>query len=505
MSGDCICRARFVRITVTLLSFSIEGDCLIFGDRPMSACYEGLGCLNLTNFYDPKLRFVNAKPWPRAKIDTRFLIYTPTTPYSPDIFSWNVTAEQLRRSSFDPSLETKVFAHGFLQVEKVPDSPMRAIKDALLTAGDFNVILVDWADGSLFEYVQATANTRIVGLEIARLVEQLQKAFGVTPDRFHVIGHSLGSHIAGYAGQRLRSLGRITGLDPAEPFFQGMPPTVRLDPSDADFVDVIHTDGKRFMLPMIVGFGMIDPVGHIDFYPNGGVTQPGCERIIKNFSLKNGPVQGFRDSVTCPHERAKHFMAEALDREGNRDLGECAFVAYACSSYELFLAGQCTDCGPSGTGCAVVGLSSIACRPREEPVKMYFKTNQQSPFCLYHYHVVVHVGSLESPVAGKLTLQLKGQLGEADLALSTKKEYFNSGSRRTYLSTTEARVGGILEGTLNFLAAGNGETGEFVVQRVEISLMNDVNVARYRRKTTVSLTPMVQNGAQTLLSRCDRQ
>ncbi|KAK8760047.1 hypothetical protein V5799_028687 [Amblyomma americanum] len=75
-------------------------------------------------------------------------------------------------------------------------------------------------------------------------------------------------------------------------------------------------------------------------------------------------------------------MAEALDREGNRDLGECAFVAYACSSYELFLAGQCTDCGPSGTGCAVVGLSSIACRPREGPVKMYFKTNQQSPFCL---------------------------------------------------------------------------------------------------------------------------
>ncbi|KAK8760048.1 hypothetical protein V5799_028688 [Amblyomma americanum] len=128
MSGDCICRARFVRITVTLLSFSIGGDCLIFGDRPMSACYEGLGCLNLTNFYDPKLRFVNAKPWPRAKIDTRFLIYTPTTPYSPDIFSWNVTAEQLRRSSFDPSLETKVFVHGFLQVEKVPDFPMRKVR-----------------------------------------------------------------------------------------------------------------------------------------------------------------------------------------------------------------------------------------------------------------------------------------------------------------------------------------------------------------------------------------
>ncbi|KAK8760049.1 hypothetical protein V5799_028689 [Amblyomma americanum] len=91
----------------------------------MSACYEGLGCLNLTDFYDPKLRFVNAKPWPRAQIGTRFLIYTPTTQYAPDIFSWNVTAEQLRRSSFDPSIETKVFTHGFMQIKKVPDFPMR--------------------------------------------------------------------------------------------------------------------------------------------------------------------------------------------------------------------------------------------------------------------------------------------------------------------------------------------------------------------------------------------
>ncbi|XP_077498489.1 pancreatic triacylglycerol lipase-like [Amblyomma americanum] len=443
----------------------------------MSACYEGLGCLNLTDFYDPKLRLVNAKPWPRAQIGTRFLIYTPTTQYAPDIFSWNVTAEQLRRSSFDPSLETKVFAHGFMQIKKVPDFPMRAIKDALLTAGDFNVILVDWADGSLFEYVQATANTRIVGLEIARLVEQLQQAFGVTPDRFHVIGHSLGSHIAGYAGQRLRSLGRITGLDPAQPFFEGMPPTVRLDPSDAEFVDAIHSDAKRFVFPILVGLGMFDPVGRIDFYPNGGVTQPGCERIVKNFSLKNGAWQGFRESVTCRHERANQFMAEALNRETSRDQGECAFVAYACSSYELFLAGQCTDCGPSGTGCAIVGLSSITSRPSEGPVKMYFKTNQQSPFCLYHYHVIVRVGSLPSPVPGKLSLHLRGELGEADLELSTKEEYFNSGSQRTYLSTTQTRLGRILEGTLNLLAAGKDATNTLAVQRVEISLMNDVNVA----------------------------
>ncbi len=68
-----------------------------------------------------------------------------------------------------------------------------------------------------------------------------------------MIGHSLGSHIAGYIGETLRErrlgvLGRITGLDPAEPLFQSMPEFVRLDPGDAEFVDAIHTDAKSILM-----------------------------------------------------------------------------------------------------------------------------------------------------------------------------------------------------------------------------------------------------------------
>lgn len=140
----------------------------------MSSCFGDLGCLNLTGFYDPRLRFVNAMPWPRAKIGTHFQLYTRRRPDAPQVFAWNVTADQLRQSAFDPRLETKLFAHGYLQITKVPDHPMRAIKDALLQVGDFNVILVDWASGSKYDYIQATANTRIVGLEIARLICLLQ-------------------------------------------------------------------------------------------------------------------------------------------------------------------------------------------------------------------------------------------------------------------------------------------------------------------------------------------
>lgn len=48
------------------------------------------------------------------------------------------------------------------------------MKDAFLKADDLNVILIDWGGGSSFPYTQATANTRVVGAEIAKLIKILQ-------------------------------------------------------------------------------------------------------------------------------------------------------------------------------------------------------------------------------------------------------------------------------------------------------------------------------------------
>lgn len=48
------------------------------------------------------------------------------------------------------------------------------MKDAFLRKGDFNVILVDWGGGSGLPYTQATANTRVVGAQIAVLIKYLQ-------------------------------------------------------------------------------------------------------------------------------------------------------------------------------------------------------------------------------------------------------------------------------------------------------------------------------------------
>lgn len=57
-------------------------------------------------------------------------------------------------------------------------------------------------------------------------------------------------------------------------YFQNTDEIVRLDQSDAKYVDVIHSDIAVFVRG---GFGMKQTCGHVDFYPNGGHSQPGCE------------------------------------------------------------------------------------------------------------------------------------------------------------------------------------------------------------------------------------
>lgn len=85
-----------------------------------------------------------------------------------------------------------------------------------------------------------------------------------------VIGHSLGAHIAGIAGQNVKSgrLPIIVGLDPAYPLFKKNKMDERLSIMDADYIQIIHTNGGHLSIPY--------PMGDADFYANWGKDQPGC-------------------------------------------------------------------------------------------------------------------------------------------------------------------------------------------------------------------------------------
>lgn len=162
--------------------------------------------------------------------------------------------------------------------------------------GKWNVIIVDWSVLSHSLYIEARLHTNIVANQLAKFCIFLHLYTYLEIPTVHIVGHSLGAQIAAYTSFLLRkelgkTLGRITGLDPAAPLYEY--PDVetleqKLDPDDAYFVDVIHTNANHL--------GVVNPAGHVDFYPNGGETQPDCklcECILVNWSLERNLIYDY--------------------------------------------------------------------------------------------------------------------------------------------------------------------------------------------------------------------
>ncbi|KAM5277528.1 lipase member I [Hipposideros larvatus] len=200
--------------------------------------------------------------------------------------------------NFDMNKKTVWLIHGYRPTGSIP-AWLQNFRRILLIQDDINVIVVDWNRGATtFIYNRAVKNARKVSAALSECIQRLLK-HGASLDNFHFIGTSLGAHISGFVGKKFHGqLGRITGLDPAGPNFSGKPSNARLDYTDAKFVDVIHSDTDAL--------GIEEPLGHIDFYPNGGVEQPGCPKSIfsdyktglcmdcENFKKKSCPSLGIQ-------------------------------------------------------------------------------------------------------------------------------------------------------------------------------------------------------------------
>ncbi|KAG9510334.1 Inactive pancreatic lipase-related protein 1 [Fragariocoptes setiger] len=324
-------------------------------------CYTDIGCFPITpDLYHPRHRPINVRPWHRDRIRTTFTLYNLRSVAGHIMRPWNDL--NLENSNFDPQLETKIIIPGWLDNIK-HTLWVKKLKDAFLFSwGPVNIIVIQWTNFT--PYTLATANCRVVGAEIANLLKFIESRYAkYARTNYHLIGHSLGAHIAAYCGDRLPGLGRITALDPARPFFEGMPKSVRLDRDDAKFVDVIHSDfTPENAILLFMSFGMTKPVGHVDFFPNGPqLLQPGCIRDTL-FSIPNGIGQGWahgsipiavlesiRYLVACDHQRSHEWFIESvLNRK-------CKFVGLKCTDMDGVVNGRCS-CDDSPDACAIMGI-----------------------------------------------------------------------------------------------------------------------------------------------------
>ncbi|XP_073962677.1 pancreatic triacylglycerol lipase-like [Choristoneura fumiferana] len=229
------------------------------------------------------------------------------------IFNISSAAERIPQTrEFNPQQKLFIFVHGFT------DDPSKAsfsnISTALLSQGNCNVLALDGSALIRWLYLRSSTYVRFIGERLAEVLAAIVHK-GVNPSAIHMIGHSLGSHISSFTGKTFTSLtglklGRITGLDPAGPCFSHIEPELRMSATDAEFVDVIHTDAGVY--------GLKDPVGQVDYYPNSGSQQPNC--LLQ----------------TCSHSRAWVYFTESVMRPD-------AFPAVKCKDWEAFKKKQCED------------------------------------------------------------------------------------------------------------------------------------------------------------------
>ncbi|XP_067636637.1 pancreatic triacylglycerol lipase-like [Eurosta solidaginis] len=217
---------------------------------------------------------------------------------------------------FKPELDTKILVHGW-KSSTTSDS-IQSIRGAYTMRGNLNIFAINWRDqADNIYYLKPARYTVQVGRAVAKLIDLLVEEKDADSKRIHLIGHSLGAHIMGYAGSYTKyRVGRITGLDPARPAFEDCSgPEQHLDPTDGEFVDVIHSCGG------ILGFRT--PIGFVDFYPNGGgAPQPGCTEISQIFT-------------GCSHGRSYEYFAESIHTEKG-------FYATPCSTLQELLNRNCT-------------------------------------------------------------------------------------------------------------------------------------------------------------------
>ncbi|XP_018325665.1 pancreatic triacylglycerol lipase-like isoform X2 [Agrilus planipennis] len=393
-------------------------------------CYGDLGCIEVTQqWYHDDYRPINVEPLSRFVIRTEFVLYTLPNGVQKDRHHLDFEiisskGQSLEKSRFDGKSDIIILIHDF--TSNGYTGWIKHISASILSDHKRNVIAVDWQSGAEPPYEQAVANARVVALEIIALLNCIKSKFGMGGEKIHIIGHGVGAHIAGYVGESAKQIKKITGLDPSGPYFEGMPNFVRLDPSDATYIEVIHTDYYS-----TDSQGTCDHLGHRDFFVNGPHRQPGCNDSSSNLNLvaveRNNLKQG-QILPGCSHKRSFKYYIESIE------VTNCKFIGFSCEDFNTFTEGACS-CESTG----VFSLDSYESNAQQQDKGLYLLTNGIRPYCVIPYKLVMRLSNFtraSEHLSGYIEVLFKGNsidVVNGSSYLHRKSQTFSKGEKKELL------------------------------------------------------------------------
>ncbi|XP_072461230.1 endothelial lipase isoform X1 [Notamacropus eugenii] len=367
-----------------------------------------------------------------AKPSVRFNVRTSRDPEHEGCYLSRGHDQHLKDCGFNTTAKTFFIIHGWTMSGMFENWLFKLVSALQMREQDANVVVVDWLPLAHQLYTDAVNNTREVGSKIAKMLDWLQEKEHFSLENVHLIGYSLGAHVAGYAGNFVQgTVGRITGLDPAGPMFEGTDIHQRLSPDDAYFVDVLHTYTRSFGLSI----GIQMPVGHIDVYPNGGDYQPGCGLNDVLGSIAYGTIT---EVVKCEHERAVHLFVDSLVNQDKQSF------AFQCTDSNRFKKGICLSCRKNR--CNSIGYNAKKIRHKRNS-KMYLKTRAGMPFKVYHYQMKIHVFSYKTmgKTEPSFYVTLYGTNTDSQSLPLEIVEHIDLNATNTFLVYTEEDMGDLLK------------------------------------------------------------
>ncbi|XP_059923439.1 lipoprotein lipase [Gadus macrocephalus] len=345
--------------------------------------------------------------------------------------------DTITECEFNPETQTFVIIHGWTVTGMFESWVPKLVSALLNRVPSANVIVVDWLTRANQHYPTSAAYTKLVGADVAKFVTWIQNELQLPWDKIHLLGYSLGAHVAGIAGDLTkRQISRITGLDPAGPTFEHAANENILSQEDAAFVDVLHTNTRGSPDRSI---GIQRSVGHVDIFPNGGTFQPGCDIQNTLMGIASAGIKGLQNMdqlVKCSHERSIHLFIDSLVNADQQSM------AYSCNSQSAFNKGLCLSCRKNR--CNNLGYNVKKVRSTRS-TKMYLKTRDMMPYKVFHYQVKMHFFSEKklSFTEQPLMISLFGTHGERE-NIPFQIPTLEGNSTVSFLLTTDTEIGDLL-------------------------------------------------------------